>query len=68
MIFRKTFSTKTGFSLENVLKPLAKSILIPLGLKSSASENDTAFHTKISGSVFRKLITSSEEMNDIIKK
>ena len=36
---------KTGLLLiGNVLKPLAKSVLIPLGLTTAASATDTAFH------------------------
>ena len=63
---------KTGLTLiGNVLKPLAKSVLISLGYSSE----DAAIHQKIFGSVRRPsdlascttLITSNEEMNDIIK-
>ena len=36
---------KTGLLLiGNVLKPLAKSVLIPLGLTTAASATDTAIH------------------------
>ena len=36
---------KTGFPLiKNVFKPLAKSVLIPLGLTAAASLTDTAIH------------------------
>ena len=36
---------KTGFPLiKNVLKPLAKSVLIPLGLTAAASLTDAAIH------------------------
>ena len=38
-------SSKTGLPLiGNVLKPLAKSVLIPLGLTAPASAVDTAIH------------------------
>ena len=51
----------------NVLKPLAKSVLILLGLTAAASTIDTAFHKKMLGSGTTTLITLNEEMNDIIK-
>ena len=42
---------KTGLPLiGDVLKPLAKSVLIPLGLTGSASATDTAIHKKMFGS------------------
>ena len=53
--------------IRNVLKPLAKSVLIPLGLTASASAIDAAIHKKIFGSGNTKLINSNEEMNDIMK-
>ena len=38
---------KTGLPLiKNVIKPLAKSVLIPLGLTAAASAADTGIHTK----------------------
>ena len=44
---------KTGLPLiENVLKPLAKSVLIPLGVIAAASVTDAAIHKKIFGSGF----------------
>ena len=56
---------KTGLSLiENIVKPLAESVLIPLGLKASASATDAAIHKKI---YITTLIISNEEMNDIMK-
>ena len=51
----------------NVLKPLAKSVLIPLGLTAAASPTDAAIHKKIFGSSVTTLIISNEEMNDIMK-
>ena len=53
--------------MKNVLKPLAKSILIPLGLTAAASAADAAIHKKIFGSGITTLIISNEEMNDIMK-
>ena len=51
---------------KNVLKPLAKSVLIPFGL-TATSTTDAAIHKKMFGSVTTKLIISNEEMNDIMK-
>ena len=51
----------------NVLKPLAKSVLISLGLTASASATDAAIHKKMFGSRTTTLIISNEEMNDIMK-
>ena len=60
---------KTGLPLiKNVIKPLAKSVLIPLGLTAAATAADAGIHKKnILGSVNTILITSNEQMNDIIK-
>ena len=59
---------KTGLpSIENVLKPLAKSVLIPFGLTAAASAADAAIHKKMFGSGMTTLIISNEEMNDIMK-
>ena len=51
----------------NVLKPLVKRVLIPLRLTAAASATDAAIHKKMFRSVYTTLITSNEEMNDIIK-
>ena len=59
---------KTGFPLrKNVIKPLAKSILIPLGLTAATSAGDAGIHTKILGSGATTLIISNDEMEEIIK-
>ena len=59
---------KTKLSLiGNVLKPLAKSVLIPLRLTAAASAIDAAIHKKMFGSGFTTLIISNEEMEDIMK-
>ena len=59
---------KTGLSLmKNGIKPLAKSVSIPLGLTAAASAADTGIHKKISGSGPTTLIISNDEMKDIIK-
>ena len=51
----------------NVLKPLAKSVLIPLGLTAAASATDVAIHKKMFGCGTTTLIISNEKMNDIMK-
>ena len=53
--------------MKNVLKPLAKTVLIPLGLTSAASATDAAIQKKIFGSGTTTLIISNEEMNDVMK-
>ena len=60
-------SLKTGLSLmKNVIKPLAKSVLISLGLTAAASAADAGIHKKILGSG-TTIIMSNDEMEDIIK-
>ena len=60
---------KTGLPLiKNVIKPLVKSVLIPLGLTASASAADAGIHKKILGSGnTTTLIISNDEVEDIIK-
>ena len=59
---------KTGLPLiKNVIKPVTKSVLIPLGLTAAASAADAGIHKKILGSGTTTLIISNEEMNDITK-
>ena len=59
---------KTGLpSMKNALKPLAKSVLIPLGLTAVASATDAAIQKNIFGSGMTTLTISNEEMNDIVK-
>ena len=50
-----------------MIKPLAKSVLIPLGLTAAASAADTGIHKKILGSGNTTLIVSNNEIEDIIK-
>ena len=50
----------------NVLKLLAKSVLIPLWLTASA--RDAAIYQNMFGSGATTLIVLNEEMNDIMKK
>ena len=54
--------------IEHALKPLAKSILIPLGLTAAVSATDPAIQKKIHGSGTATLIISNEEENDFMKK
>ena len=60
---------KTGLPLiKNVIKPLAKSVLIPLGLTAAASAADAGIRKKILGSgSTTTLIISNDEIHDIIK-
>ena len=60
---------KTGLPLiKNMIKPLAKSVLIPLGLTAAASAADAGIHKKILGSGnMTTLIISNDEIEDIIK-
>ena len=54
-------------SIKIIIKPLTKSVLIPLGLTAAASAADGGIHKKILGSGNTTLLISDEEMNDIIK-
>ena len=55
--------------MKRVIKPLAKSVLIPLGLIAVASAADAGIHKKILGSGHNNttLIISNDEMDDILK-
>ena len=53
--------------MENVLTPLAKSVLIPLGLIALSSGTETAIQKRIYGSGTTALIISNEEMENIMK-
>ena len=60
---------KTGLPLiKNVIKPLAESVLIPLGLTAAASAADAGIHKKVLGSGnTTTLIISNDEINVIIR-
>ena len=60
---------KTGLPLiKNVITPLAKSVLIPLGLTAAASAADAGIHKKTLGSGnTTTLIISNKDMEDLIK-
>ena len=58
--------------IKNVIKTLAKSVLIPLGLTAAASAAEAGIHKKILGSGHNHpssttLIISNNEIEDIIK-
>ena len=63
---------KTGLPLiKSVIKPLAKSALVPLGLTAAASVADAGIHKNILGSGMNNntiLIISNDEMDDILLK
>ena len=63
---------KAGLPLiKSVIKPLAKSVLVPLGLTAAASAADAGIHKKVLGSGRDHnntiLIISKDEMDDILK-
>ena len=53
--------------IKNVIQPLPKSVSIPLGLTAAASATDAGIQKKIPGSGTTILISSNEEINDILK-
>ena len=61
---------RTGLSLiKNVIKPLAKSVLVPLGLTVAASAADAGIHKKknFRSGLNTALIISNDEMENILK-
>ena len=67
-MFLSRLLLKTGLRLiGNVLKPLAKSILIPLGLTAAASVTDVNIHKKIFGPGMIILMISNKGMSDVMK-
>ena len=50
--------------MKNVLTPLAKIVLLALGVTAAASARDTAIQKKIYGSGITTLIISKKEMKD----
>ena len=54
--------------MKSAIQPLAKTVLIPLGLTAAASAADTRIHKKILGSGHNAtLIISNDQMKDILK-
>ena len=59
---------KTGLSLiENVMKPLDKSVLMPLGLATAESAIDAAIHKWKFRSSNATSVISTKEMNDVMR-
>ena len=54
--------------MTNVLKPVYKSVLIPLGLIEAASAASAQIHKNVIVSETTSLIISNEEMEQIAKK
>ena len=58
---------KPGLPLmKNLMKPLAKSVLIPIGLSAASQAADSEIHKKILRSGTTTLIISNDETEDII--
>ena len=53
--------------MKSVIQPLAKSVLIPLGLTAAASVADAGIHKKILGSWATTLTISNGEMEKVMK-
>ena len=52
--------------MKNVIMPIAKSVLIPLGLIVAATATDEAIQKKLHGSVRTTLIISNKKMKDFL--
>ena len=65
--FNEKFTEDCLLLMKNLLKPLAKSVLISLGLTAVASAIDADIQKKIFGCGMATLIISNAEMNDIMK-
>ena len=52
--------------MKNIIKPLLKSVLVPLGLTAASSPAEAGIHKKILGSGTTTLTTSNGEMGDIM--
>ena len=59
--------TKLAGSSMKVAVPLAKNILVQLGITATASATDTEIQNKLHGSGTTTLIISNKEINDIMK-
>ena len=53
--------------MKRVVTPLAKNVLLPLGLSTGMSAADAAIQKKIYEPAITALIISNEEMKDIMK-
>ena len=60
---------RTGLPImKSIIQPLAKNVLIPLGLTAAASATDAGIHKKNSGSDDNTtLIISNDKMEDVSK-
>ena len=60
---------RTGFPLmKSAIKPLAKSVLVPLGLTAAASAADAGIHKKVLGSSHNTtLVITNDEIKDLLK-
>ena len=56
-----------GILIKNIIKPLAKSVLIPLGLTAAVSAGDAGTYKKILGSGTNSTKIPNDEMEDLIK-
>ena len=56
-----------GILIKNIIKPLAKSVLIPLGLTAAVSAGDAGTYKKILGSRTNSTKIPNDEMEDLIK-
>ena len=65
--FLGSLLSKLAGPLMKVAIPLAKNVLVPLGITAAASAIDAGIEKKIHGSGTTNLIISNEEMNDVIK-
>ena len=53
--------------MKNILAPLAKSVLVPLGLMAAASATNATIQKNVFGSGKTASIILNKEMNDIMK-
>ena len=53
--------------MKNVLKPLDKSVLIPLGLTAAVSATDVLIQKKVFGKGTTTIAFSNESLNDTMK-
>ena len=65
--FLGSLLSKLAGPLMKVAVPLAKNILVPLGITAAASAIDPGIQKKIHGSGTTTLIISNEEIKDILK-
>ena len=65
--FLGSLLSKLAGPLIKLAVPLAKHILVPLGITAAASAIDAGIQKKIHGSGTTNLIISNEEMSDIVK-